>query len=198
MASSEQVAWGMYARLNEGDRRAVDAWRSLGNGMVDSLLNSGVLGGGRSEPAADWYRRSLNPDDVVRQNTCEHEAAHAVVAHALGQGDVSATVEADGRSGLTTYRSTNRVARAVVAAAPEVWITEFRFREFPAVTRHEFSHDLGVLLRNTDGDHDVVTARRHARVILGEYREQVLAAADALARTRHLEMPPAPAVSGRR
>ncbi|MEU2625866.1 hypothetical protein [Kitasatospora sp. NPDC007106] len=187
-ASFEQIAWQMYAQLNSDARKAVDSWRSLGNDLTTSLLNSGALGG-RRHPAGDpddWNRRRLNPDDVELQNTCEHEAAHAVVAHVLGLGPVEAVVDEGGRSGVTNFQSTSRLASAIVAAAAEVWITEFRYNAFPACMQRDFSHDLQVLVRNTDSAMGVHDARRRARVILTEHREEVLAAAHRLAQDRRL------------
>ncbi|GAA3272702.1 hypothetical protein [Streptomyces lavendulae] len=192
MASSEEVAWQLYAGLETRDRRAVDAWRSLGNDLVTSLMNSRALGSARplrvpADDASDWYRRRLGTDpDLVLARTAEHEAAHVVVARALGLHVAEVSVSEDGRDGVTTYESTGRDETAAVAAAAEVWITEFRALAYPRGDAAGCREDMRVLLQNTGGDHDVHRARRRARVILGEHRDEVLALAARLGRERHI------------
>lgn len=185
--SSEQVAWSMYTQLGAQDRRAVDAWRDLGNDLVTSLLNSGVLRaeGPRRFPADDtseWARRVQGTDPaLVRQEAAEHEAAHAVAARALGVHVAEVTITEDG-SGATLYEETSREASAVIAVAAQVWIGEFRALVFPAGMRG-CSDDNQVLARSTGADpYNVDQACRRARLILGECRGEVLELARRLAR----------------
>jgi len=191
MASSEEVAWGMYAKLSERDRQAVDAWRSLGNDLVTSLLNSDVLSRERprrmpADDVADWSRRRLGTDaDLILQKTAEHEAAHAVVARGLGVRVVEVVVSEDGRDGHTVYEQASREATAAIAAAADVWINEFRAVVFPNGEQSGCRDDVRVLVRNTAGDHEVHDARRRARLILAERRDEVLELAQQLARTRN-------------
>lgn len=192
MASSEEVAWRLYAGLEKRDRRAVDAWRSLGNDLVTSLMNSRALGSTRplrvpADDVVDWQRRQLGTDaDVVLARTAEHEAAHVVVARALGLHVAEVSIGEDGREGSTTYETAGRDETAAVAAAAEVWITEFRGLAYPRGDADGCRDDMQVLVRNTDGDHDVHRARRRARHILGERRDEVLALAARLGRERHI------------
>ncbi|MFI0482227.1 hypothetical protein [Actinomadura sp. 9N215] len=189
---SEQTAWRIYAGLSADDRRVVDTWRELGDvDLTTALLRSRVLTSGhRRRPAddlADWSRRRLGlDDDLTLRNTCEHEAAHAVVARALGVKVAEVTVSEDGHSGSTVFEQAPPVASAVIAAAAEVWITEFRALVFPFNERG-FSEDRKSLVRHTGGsDWAARRACRHARDILDGSRAEVLALADELARTRRV------------
>ncbi|WP_369778043.1 hypothetical protein [Streptomyces sp. R33] len=192
MASSEEVAWQLYAGLEQRDRRAVDAWRALGNDLVTSLMNSQALSSARplrvpADDTADWARRRLGTDpDLVLARTAEHEAAHAVVARALGLHVVEMYIADNGRDGVTTYESASREETAAVAAAAEVWIHEFRALAYPQGDSSGCREDWRVLVQNTDGDHGVQRARRQARLILGEHRDEVLALAERLGRERHI------------
>ncbi|MGW6915558.1 hypothetical protein ACWGB8_17325 [Kitasatospora sp. NPDC054939] len=190
MMGSDEVAHRMYAELGTEARAAVDSWRGLGVDMTTALLNSGALGGRRYQAGEpdDWHRRKLNPDDVELQSTCEHEAAHAVVARALGLGPVVAVINEDGRSGVTSFRSTSPFGSAMVAAAAEVWITEFRHIAFPGARQREFSHDRLMVVRNTTGDMQARDTYQRAREILAEHREEVLAAAHQLRRAGRLAL----------
>lgn len=181
----------MYAGLDARRRRAVDAWRDLGNDMVTSLLNSQVLSAGspRRFPAddiADWVRRSLGTDnDIVLQEAAEHEAAHTVAAQALGVHVREVTIAEDG-TGSTVFEETTREAGAVIAVAAQVWIDEFRALVFPAGARG-CSGDNRALARSTGADaYNVEQARRRARLIFGEHRDEVLQLARRLARSRRV------------
>ncbi|PBC79895.1 hypothetical protein BX265_4724 [Streptomyces sp. TLI_235] len=189
-ASSEQVAWQMYTQLDAQDRAAVDAWRSLGNDLTTSLLSSGVLGGQR-HPAGDpddvRVRMASRDADYALQLVAEHEAAHAIVARALGLGPVEIEI-ADDMSGVTRYAKTSRMGSAIVAVAAEVWITDFRYFAFPGGDRDGCRADRRALLMNTGGDVDILDASRRAYAILAERREEVLAAAHRLAQDRRLEL----------
>lgn len=193
MPTSEQVARGIYAGLDERDRRAVDAWKSLGNDLTTSLLNSGVLGSYRrrypAEDLADWNRRMLGTDpDLILRETCEHEAAHAVVAQMLGLRGVEAVIEDDGASGVTRYEKTSARVNAIIAVASGVWIEEFRGLVFPLGAKG-CSSDMRSLVVATGADeYNMREAQRRARLILAECREQVLTVADTLMRDRHVTL----------
>jgi hypothetical protein len=137
LSSSEQLAWDTYARLNVSDRELVDAWRAIGNDWVTSLLNSGVMrsSGRRTHPqdaaAQEWFRRRREPLPA-RRLCAEHEAAHAIVAAALGVHVVDVEVRDDDGSGEATHVRTSPQNNAAIAAAGQVWIEHIRYREYPA------------------------------------------------------------------
>ncbi|MFJ9376119.1 hypothetical protein [Streptomyces sp. NPDC101455] len=192
--SSEQTAWKIYAGLSARDRRAVDAWRDLGNDMVTSLLNSDALRSDAprrlpSDDTAEWQRRTLGTDkDLVVQRTAEHEAAHVIVARALGVRVVEVSIAEDGRSAATTYEETSREATAVIAAAASEWLHGFRALAFPNGDESGCRDDMRKLVHATSADsYAMDQARRRARLILGERRGEVLELAQQLARTRRLE-----------
>ena len=186
--SSEQLAWQAYADLPEHDRRLVAAWHDLGNDWMTSLLNSGVMrtSGRRQHPreaAMDEYsRRRLNPlsPALVRQKVCEHEAAHAVVAEALGVRVVDISISEDG-SGETTHERASSEDSATIAVAAQIWIEEFRGLEFPGGDSG-CAGDRRVLLWHVD-DHGARMAARKARAVLGERSDEVLRLAAWLGRS---------------
>lgn len=193
MASSEETAWSMYADLPVRDRREVDAWRSLGNDLVTSLLNSGVLSRGRKDPGpaplhGEWRQYGTGADFHLRL-TAEHEAAHAVVARALGV-TVTEVVIRDDFSGVTRHEVTGPAEKAAIAAAADVWISEFRSLAFPGAAGSGCQEDVRSLMRNTEGSHDVARALRRARLLLAERREEVLVLADELIRKRRITFEP--------
>ncbi|MQY13769.1 hypothetical protein SRB5_39210 [Streptomyces sp. RB5] len=194
VSGSEQIGWSMYAALPVEDRRAVDAWRDLGNDVVTSLLNAGVLRSGETRrlPAgdtADWTRRSLGIDKaLIRQEAAEHEAAHAVAARALGVHVAEISITEDG-SGSTSFETTSRKATAVIAVAPRVWVGEFRAVVFPNGARGS-GRDEQLLARATAADaYNVAEATRRARLILGGRRDEVLALARRLVEDGHVTFP---------
>lgn len=195
MATSEQVAWSIYGDLDARDRRAVDAWRDLGNDMVTSLFNADVMSSRQGHPrlpaddTAEWMRRRAGSPELTLEATCEHEAAHAVVAHALGVRVVEMSVSDDGLQGLTRYETTTPTAAAIIAAAAEVWITEFRATAYPAEDNRGFGDDRSRVVRNTGSELEARDAYRRARLLLGECRDQVIPLARELARTHQLDRP---------
>lgn len=203
MPGSEQVAWEMYAELGERDRQAVDAWRSLGNDLVTSLFNSDVLSRERprkmpADDLADWSRRRLGTDaDLIRQQTAEHEAAHAVVARALGVRVVEVVVSENGRDGHTKYEQAAREDTATIAAAADVWINECRAVVFPNGDQAGCRDDNRALVHSCGGDPWAMReARRRARLILAERGNEVLTLAQKLAKAGRLDFPDTPRVSG--
>ncbi|MEV6212135.1 hypothetical protein [Kitasatospora sp. NPDC051914] len=189
-ASFEQIAWQMYAQLNSEARKAVDSWRSLGNDLTTSLLNSGALGGRRHSAGdpAELHARIANwSAEHELQLAAEHEAAHAIVARALGLGPITVEIR-DDMSGVTRHTRTSPVGTAIAAVAAEVWITEFRYFAFPAGDHHGCNADRRKLVMNTTGDMEIFDVHRRAREILAEHREEVLAAAHRLAQDRTLTL----------
>ncbi|MGH3811235.1 MAG: hypothetical protein ACRDUV_02110 [Pseudonocardiaceae bacterium] len=146
MKSTEQIARSIYEALPTRDKRVVLAWRQLGNDWCTSVLNSGVMraSGQRTTPhdaarqdltdqyeqlLLDQQRRIMGSDQ--RRETAEHEAAHAIVADALGLKVRVAYIglEADGSGGCIYERGTP-FDTATVAMAGEMWIGVFRSDEF--------------------------------------------------------------------
>jgi hypothetical protein len=79
--------------------------------------------------AQEWFR---GREPVPAGRLCaEHEAAHAIVADALGVHVVDVEVRDDG-NGETTHDFTSPRNKAAIAVAARVWIEHFRYREFPA------------------------------------------------------------------
>jgi len=185
--SSEQEAWKLYGQLPEHDRHLVDAWHDLGNDWVTSLLNSGVLrtSGHRVRPddarLEEFSRRRLNPCSpaLIRQKVCEHEAAHAVTAQALGVRVVDISITEDG-SGETTHEKASSEDSAVIAVAAQIWVEEFRAVEFPGGDSGCIG-DRRALAWHVDDDGARLAARK-ARAILRERSDEVLRLASWLER----------------
>lgn len=146
MKSSEQIARSAYEKLSVKDRWVVMAWRELGNDWATSMLNSGALSTGRCVHPAEaarvqesdridemilrLHQRSMPTDEALRRReTAEHEAAHSVVAQALGLEVRAAYVTTDGGHCLHTRGTPHQTA--TVALAGQVWISIFRSLEFP-------------------------------------------------------------------
>jgi hypothetical protein len=192
---SEQTAWALYGELSGPDRHLVEAWRALGNDWVTSVLNSGVLrrGGRRMHPndaAVDdwWSRRDAQSSPAgMRHRAAEHEAAHVIVAEALGVHVHDVRLFEDG-SGETTHEGTSPDNNAAIAAAGYVWVEQLRFREFPDPRDIECREDR----RKIAGLVDAFGARQaatKARNILREHSSEVLRLAGWLERTDSLELP---------
>lgn len=189
--SSEQVGFEIYSGLSAPDRKLVDAWRALGNDLVTSLLNSGAMGSSRrthpssaGRPGGFEGLRRLRPLGAAQRGrlACEHEAAHAQTALALGWRLGEVGVEADG-SGCTEYRredAGNPIELAAVCLAAEIWICDFRAWEFPGGDpgcRKDRRKAAGL----TDG-FGLERAARRAREILRANHAQVLVLADQIER----------------
>jgi hypothetical protein len=184
MTTSEQVAWSMLAEMDEHDRRLVEAWQGLGCDLVESMLNSGVLrrGGRRVHPrdaeTDAWLSRRRNPHSPRREGA-EHEAAHAIVAEALGYRVVDIEVREDG-NGETEYERASAEDGAAIACAAQIWLEELRFREYPGGAGG-CSKDQRAVLARTD-DFGAHRAAQTARRILRDRRDEVLRLADWLER----------------
>lgn len=148
MKSSEQMARAAFEELDTRDKWLVLSWRERGHAWCTSLLNSGVLSSTgrrvRPEEAARaqerdridelilrQYMRSMPTDEALRRReAAEHEAAHAIVAQALGVRVRVAHVLADGAGGCIHEYGTP-IQTATIALAGEIWIGTFRSLEFP-------------------------------------------------------------------
>ena len=196
MSSSEQVAFAAFGRLDSSDRRLVMAWRDLGNDWVDSLLNSGVLlrHGRRRHPndaavaasaertgeaLAQRAQRLAVDESRVRYKTSEHEAAHAVVAMALGMRDIDIRVAPNGDGTCSWAGESSPQERATIAVAGELWITQFRSFEYPEGDAG-CGPDRREVARSLD-DFGAQRAARRAMEILRDNRPTVLELADRLA-----------------
>jgi hypothetical protein len=192
---AEQVAWQLYGQLLAPDRHLVDAWRSLGNDWTTSLLNSGVLrrGGRRVHPndaaVSDWWSRrdAQSSPAGKRHRAAEHEAAHAIVAEALGVHVHDVRLFEDG-SGETTHEGTSPDRNAAIAAAGYVWVEQLRFREFPDPRDIECREDRRKIAGLVDA-FDARQAAAKARNILREHSSEVLRLASWLERIDSQESP---------
>jgi hypothetical protein len=151
--SSEQVARTAFNALPIKDRLLVMSWRELGNGWEDSMIASGVASGPRPStpfrlaPSAAARQklsdeldeqllarriRNLGPDETTqRRQSAEHEAAHGVVALALGRNVGRLEINPkDATGGTCTYqRADDAMDNAVIALAGKVWLEQFRYKE---------------------------------------------------------------------
>jgi hypothetical protein len=146
MKSPEHVARSIYEALPPRDKWPVLSWRELGNDWATSVINSGVLrtNGPRITPQhaarhdlaerheqllLDQQRRILGSGP--RREAAEHEAAHAIVADALGLTVRVAHIGLDGEgSGGCIHECGTPFDTATVAMAGEMWIGVFRSDEF--------------------------------------------------------------------
>lgn len=127
----------------------------------------------------EWMERRFTPPDAGRrlQLCAEHEAAHAVVADALGLDVATVRVSATG-DGATVYEHGTREQTAVVAVAPSVWV-DLRWEQFPEGDWAGCAGD-----RQRLAEYDAVSrqeARRCARAILTDRADDVVALAKRLA-----------------
>lgn len=100
----------------------------------------------------EWMQRRAGLTDAQkRQQAAEHEAAHAIVARALGM-DVGVVDIKVNRVGNTDVRlSSNSVEAAAVIAAPMVWFQVFRTQFYPSADETGCSGDRAKLLGMADG-----------------------------------------------
>ena len=179
--SSEQVAFRIYRELDRPARAVVDAWRALGCGYVDALLNARTLS--RSAvpvrpPADPWTpRHAPRSLEMTRRLAAEHEAAHATVAAVLGVPVAQVTIDDHG-GGLTLFEAASHMDTATITVAAEVWINEVRWRQFPGGDRG-CSGDRRHLARHVDA-FGAREASTRARAILHDNGDAVLALADRL------------------
>ncbi|MFD0685892.1 hypothetical protein [Actinomadura fibrosa] len=186
MTSSDALVRQMYEELDARDRAVVDEWRGLGNDLFTSLMRARVLGDGPRRHVADdiheFARRSWSGDyDVEFRTTCEHEAAHAVVARHLPGVTLVDVVARLGGGGLTRFRTPSDQASATVYAAADQWVHGLRCHVLPAGNRFGCGDDRQRLLRHTGGDpFRIREAETKAFRILRENHTEVLAFAELL------------------
>lgn len=134
---------------------------------------------------AEWQRRRFTPPDVKRrlELVAEHEAAHGVVADALGVRVGELRAGPDG--GATTY-SSDGVARqdhVVIALAGTIWISLFRSMQYPEGDANRCVEDRRTVAFHADA-WGAREARRRVHDILSTRTAQVLDLAADLARER--------------
>jgi hypothetical protein len=195
MKSSEQMAKREFDKLAPRDKWLILAWRERGYDWCDSLLNSGVLSstGWRVHPEEAaraqesdridelilrQYMRSMPTDDALRRReAAEHEAAHAIVAQALGVRVRVAHVLADGSGGCLHEYGTP-IQTATIALAGEIWIGTFRSLEFPRGPAGCKSDRRAACSAVGADDWELKRAYEQCHTILKENRAIVLALAD--------------------
>ncbi|WP_131769534.1 M50 family metallopeptidase [Candidatus Protofrankia californiensis] len=179
----------LYLGLHPEDRAMVDLFTDTGVALDTALLNSGVLYPREERmyssrgSGTEWER--MNDPSRRLQRTAEHEAAHAVVALALGARVWEISVEPDG-SGKTWHDGESPRVRAPIAAAGDVWVREFRAAEFPGDASVGCGADFRVLVRHAVGVGAVGYERRRAWEILNERRNAVMALSRSLLRSGRL------------
>jgi hypothetical protein len=125
---SGRAAREVFHDLPSRSQSVVLEWVTLGHDLYDALLASNVLGKGEPVTPRDARREELRIND--RREAAEHEAAHAVVAYALGLNVKSAKISEDGE-GECTYVKGTTLQRAIILMAPALWIDRFRRDQFP-------------------------------------------------------------------
>jgi hypothetical protein len=193
--STEQIARSIYEALPARDKKNVLAWRELGNDWCTSVLNSGVMraSGQRTTPhdAArqdladryeqlifDQYRRTTwrSTDFGKRREAAEHEAAHVIVAQALGLDVWLAHISGKG-GGQSLYECGTPHQTAVVTMAGEIWINVFRSYEFIGGA-HGCEDDQQAYLRALPDDVAYNKAYRECFNILRRNYSTIIALAD--------------------
>jgi hypothetical protein len=192
--SSEQAARRIYEGLSAADQQLVLAWRQLGNDWCTSVLNSGVMTRGRrhtpheaavkqfsddyTRVILEWQRYLMGSDP--RREQAEHEAAHAVVAQALGLKVRAIAIDLGGQVAGECYHARGTPFQtATIALAGEMWIGLFRSYEFPRGPRGCES-DRRCYLTLLPSHLDLDRARRECFEILRANRALVLSRADQL------------------
>jgi hypothetical protein len=145
--SSEQIARKAFADLPARSRSVVLEWRQRGVDWCTAMLSSNALGRGalitpdEAERQADresFYQQLLEwqihlsppTQESRRRESAEHEAAHTIVAQALGLPVRFTRIGAD-HSGSCVYTSGTELQNATVTVAGELWIDRFRGFEHP-------------------------------------------------------------------
>jgi hypothetical protein len=146
--SVEKIAKAAYEKLSPRDKCLVMSWRQLGNSWSDSIINSGVIStagrrvhpddAARAEADAEFEEmqlaqrlRMMPTDDALRRReSAEHEAAHTVVAQALGVEVKAAYVTADSM-GRCLHTRVTPFENAMISLAGEMWVGTFLSLEFP-------------------------------------------------------------------
>ena len=180
--SSEQIAFDAYKGLDPARRHVVDAWRALGCDWSEAVVNSRAVSEvltPRRPPIGDVWttRHAPRTPEMTRRLAAEHEAAHAVVASALGVPVVEVSIDERG-GGETIFEAASAMDSATIAVAAEIWVDELRWRTYPGGDRG-CSGDRRQLARHVD-DFGARQACTRARAILRDNADAVLALADRL------------------
>jgi hypothetical protein len=169
---SERGAREVFHDLSWRQKDVVSEWLAAGHDLPDAILGSNVLGQGEPVTPREARWQQLRIRD--KKENSEHEAAHAVVAAALGLDVISAKISEDG-SGECTYVKGTKLQTATVRMAGELWIDQFRAQQFPYGAK------------GLEGDHRALaaigdvfilrSAMAHCTAILSQNREIVLGTA---------------------
>lgn len=119
-------------------------------------------------------------DDRLRA-VCEHEAAHAVTAAAVGVRVVEVCVQSRARGWTLHEGASHRAAAGVITAAGDVWQ-----RRLSALPYSDLSCDDLATFEREHGLSALWQAEHSALHILTEHRRAVEALAIRLARERHV------------
>jgi hypothetical protein len=111
---------------------------------------------------------------------CQHEAAHAVTAWALGVPVVRLAVYPDG-SGETIRHRTTPAAAAAISAAGDTWDREMGTEPYVDSACRDLARQVQLV-----GVSGIWAARRTCRQILAAHRREVLDLAGQLHREREL------------
>src|SRR5947209_3975402 len=125
---SERGAREVFRDLPWRQKDVVSEWLAAGHDLQSALLESDVLGQGEPITPREARWQALRAND--KREASEHEAAHAVVAAALGLDVISAKISEDG-SGECTHVKGTKLQTATVRMAGELWIDQFRAQQFP-------------------------------------------------------------------
>ncbi|MEV0881763.1 M50 family metallopeptidase [Micromonospora echinofusca] len=118
------------------------------------------------------------------RRAAEHEAAHAVVADALGMDVGEVRIEPDG-TGSCEYRSGGRINDAAVAIAGGLWIANYRWQQWPGQAEIGCEHDMRTLA--VCDDFDRREAQHRANEILSQRGDDVLTFAEHLMGVRRAD-----------
>jgi hypothetical protein len=199
---SEKTARQIYQSLPARDQQLVLTWLELGNDWCTSVLNSGVMRASgsrttqqeaardaerqRSEQLiSDQYRRATwrSTDFGRRREAAEHEAAHGIVAQALGLDVRLAHISGKG-GGQCLYECGTPHQTAVVAMAGDIWINVFRSYEFVGGA-HGCEDDRQTYLRAVPDDVAYNKAYRECFDILRRNYSTIIALADRIDKDGH-------------
>ncbi|MEU4338385.1 hypothetical protein AB0F59_27640 [Micromonospora lupini] len=118
------------------------------------------------------------------RRAAEHEAAHAVVADALGMAVGEVQINDDG-TGACEYRSGGRINDAAVAVAGALWISDYRWQTWPGQGEAGCEHDMRTLALCDAFDRR--EAQQRASKILSERGDDVIMFAEHLMNQRRAD-----------
>lgn len=175
IVSSEQATRDIFVDLPWQAKDVVRQWLATnGNNLRDALIRSNALGIGELITPRDARREELRKNDY--RQAAEHEAAHAVVAQALGLNVKHAKIFENGGGGECIHAKGTRLQEAIILMAPELWINRFRRDQFPSGAKGLKSDNSGLI---EIGDKLILrNAMDHCMAILRQNRALMLATAD--------------------